>query len=454
MILYPDIPMPTDLIIKNARVVNEHAEFEADVAVASGRIEAIGPDLAVPGNATVIDAAGNYLLPGMIDDQVHFREPGLTHKGDICSESRAAVAGGVTSYMEMPNTQPQTTTLDLLEEKYARAAAVSAGNFSFYRGATNDNLEEIKRIDNSRVCGLKVFMGSSTGNMLVDDEQTLRAIFSSAPCVITTHCESTPMINANLQRAVAQYGNRIPVSEHPQIRNRETCLVSSTLAVKLAKEYGSQLHLLHLSTADELALLDQGPVPGKHITAEVCAHYLHFDSADYAQLGNFIKCNPAVKSADDRSALIRALAEQQLDVIATDHAPHTLEEKAQEDYRDAPAGLPLAQFVLPASLELVQQGHLSIADVVEKTSHNVAERFRIRERGFIREGFWADFVIADDKGPYPVSREQVISKCGWSPFENRSFQWRINTTVVSGAIAWHNGKIYAACRGQRLEFDW
>ncbi len=446
--------MKPDLVIKNARIVNEHSEFEADLAVCKGRIDKVVPDLTVPAGVSVLDAAGKYLLPGMIDDQVHFREPGLTHKGDIHSESSAAVAGGVTSYMEMPNTIPQTISLELLEKKYSRAAEVSAANYSFYLGASNDNLDEIKRIDNSRICGLKVFMGSSTGNMLVDNEETLRSIFDNAPCVITTHCESTPMINANLDKAVQQFGSRIPLAEHPRIRSREACLASSSLAVDLARSSGAQLHILHISTADELALLDKGPVSDKNITAETCVHFLHFDSDDYAKLGNLIKCNPAVKSAADRLALIRALSEQQLDVIATDHAPHTLEEKANEDYRTAPAGMPLAQFVVPASLELVHLGHLSIAEVVEKTSHNVARRFRIRDRGFIREGYWADLVLAENYGPYRVSRSQVLSKCGWSPFEQRSFQWRVDTTLVSGKIAWSHGQIHAGTRGQRLEFAW
>ena len=357
--------MKPDLIIKDALIVNEGTQFEADLAIRRGRIETIAPAISIPSGVTVLNAGGKYLLPGMIDDQVHFREPGLTHKGDIHSESRAAVAGGVTSFMEMPNTQPQTTSLELLEEKYVRASEVSPANYSFFLGATNDNLEEIKRIDRARVCGLKVFMGSSTGNMLVDNEETLRGIFKTAPCIITTHCESSPMISANLDAAVKQFGRDIPLSEHPKIRSRETCLASSTLAVELARSFGAELHILHVSTADELALLDKGPVGGKKITAETCIHFLHFDSSDYAALGNLIKCNPAIKSAADRIALIRALHEQQLDFIATDHAPHTLEEKGNEDYLTSPAGMPLAQFVLPASLELVHQGHLTIAEVVE-----------------------------------------------------------------------------------------
>ena len=446
--------MKPDLLIKDALIVNEHTETEADVAVRGGRIEAISPALNVPQGVPVLDAGGRYLLPGMIDDQVHFREPGLTHKGDIRSESRAAVAGGVTSYMEMPNTRPQTTTVELLEEKYARAAKVSLANYSFYLGATNENLDEIKRLDNSRVCGLKVFMGSSTGNMLVDNEQTLRGIFQNAPCIITTHCESTPMINANLARAIQRWGKNIPVTEHPHIRSSETCMASSSLAVELARSSGAHLHILHISTADELALLDKGPVADKKITAETCVHFLHFDSDDYVEKGNLIKCNPAIKSASDRAALIRALHEQQLDVLATDHAPHTLEEKHSDDYTSAPAGMPLAQFVLPASLELAHQGYLSIAEVVEKTAHNVARRFRVHERGFIREGYWADLVIAQDKGPYPVRRDQVISKCGWSPFEGRSFQWQIDTTIVSGQIAWNKGRIHEVGSAQRLEFRW
>lgn len=446
--------MKPDLIIKDAIIVNDYTETEADIAIRAGRIETIAPSLAIAAGVRVLDAAGKYVLPGMIDDQVHFREPGLTHKGDIHSESRAAVAGGVTSYMEMPNTRPQTTSLELLEEKYTRAAAVSLANYSFYLGATNDNLDEIKQIDNNRVCGLKVFMGSSTGNMLVDNEETLRAIFENAPCLITTHCESTPIITANLERAMQRYGRHIPVSEHPRIRSREACLASSSIAVELAKSHGAQLHILHVSTVEELALFDKGPVTDKSITAEACMHYLHFDSDDYASLGNLVKCNPAVKSAADRIALIRALQDQQLDVIATDHAPHTLEEKSSNDYLQAPAGMPLVQFALPACLEMVHLGHLSIGQVVEKTAHNVARRFRICERGFIHEGYWADLVIAEDKGPYPVRREQVISRCGWSPFENRAFQWRIDTTLVSGRIAWRNGRIIETGMGQRLEFHW
>ena len=442
------------LTIKNARIVNEGRIEEGDVLIRAGRIERVSSDIGTGQRDHVIEAAGRYLLPGFIDDQVHFREPGLTHKGDMATESAAAVAGGITSFMEMPNVKPPTTDREALADKYRRAAGRARANFAFYLGATNENLDEIKRLDNSRVCGLKVFMGSSTGNMLVDNEQTLRGIFQNAPCIITTHCESTPMINANLERAIQRWGKNIPVTEHPHIRSSETCMASSSLAVELARSSGAHLHILHISTADELALLDKGPVADKKITAETCVHFLHFDSDDYVEKGNLIKCNPAIKSASDRAALIRALHEQQLDVLATDHAPHTLEEKHSDDYTSAPAGMPLAQFVLPASLELAHQGYLSIAEVVEKTAHNVARRFRVHERGFIREGYWADLVIAQDKGPYPVRRDQVISKCGWSPFEGRSFQWQIDTTIVSGQIAWNKGRIHEVGSAQRLEFRW
>lgn len=445
--------MKSTTLICNATLVNEGSLQEQDVLIRDGRIERIDKQIAAPAGAQVIDASGLHLLPGLIDDQVHFREPGLTHKGNIFTESRAAVAGGVTSFMDMPNTRPTTTSHEELEKKYAIASVTSAANFGFYFGATNDNIDAIRTLDPAATCGVKVFMGSSTGNMLVDDEKTLAAIFKDSPVVIATHCESTPMIEANLKKAQARYGNAIPVTEHARIRNEDTCLASTRVAVSLAREHQAHLHVLHVSTAAELALFEPGPVDGKAITAETCIHFLHFTDADYALEGNRIKCNPAVKSQADQDGLFAGLANGRLDILATDHAPHTAEEKASNDYLKAPAGLPLVQDLLLAAIELVHRGKLNLATVVQKAAHNPAIRFGVQQRGFLREGYWADLVLLDLQGKTPVTSERVLSRCGWSPFEGRTFNSRIHTTMINGLVAYANDKILEHGGARRLEFN-
>ena len=440
-------------LIQNAVLVNEGETLESDVLLKAGRIERIAGNIATPDGAEIVDANGRHLLPGMIDDQVHFREPGLTHKGDFYSESRAAIAGGVTSYMEMPNSKPPTTNVEQLQWKYARAAETSAANFGFYFGATNDNIENIKALDPSLTCGVKVFMGASTGNMLVDNESTLAAIFRESPVLIATHCESTPMIMANIKQAAAKYGKNIPVTEHANIRSAEACYASSELAVALAKKYQSQLHILHISTARELDLFEAGPITGKNITAEACVHFLHFDDSQYEQYGNLIKCNPAIKNLTDQAALIAAISDGRLDIIATDHAPHTAEEKAEDSYLTAPSGLPLVQEVLVAVLELVHDGKLDLHTVVRGITHNPARRFSVVERGFIREGYHADLVLVDMNGSTKISQERVLSRCGWSPFEGRRFRSSIDAVWVNGALAFDGQQVIEHGAAERLQFN-
>lgn len=442
-------------LIVNARLVNEGREFDGDVRIANGRIEAIGPGLKARANETVVDAAGRRLLPGMIDDQVHFREPGMEYKADIATESAAAVAGGLTSFMDMPNTRPPTLDGAALEDKYRRAAGRSWGNYAFYLGASNDNLEAIRALDPLAAPGIKVFMGASTGNMLVDDPATLDAIFRDAPTPIITHCEDTPTIDAELARYLERFGDDIPAACHADIRSREACIKSTRLAIELARRHDARLHVLHISTADELALFERGPLiradgSRKRITAETCVHFLHFDRADYERLGHLIKCNPSIKDASDREALIAALASDTIDVLATDHAPHTLEEKSQP-YPRAPGGLPLVQFALLAALERVHEGKLTTAQVVQKFAHAPAQLFDVRERGFLREGYAADLVLIDD-APCTVRREDVLSKCGWSPFEGYTFHSRIASTWVNGVLAWDGQRLVGAPNGQRLAF--
>jgi len=445
--------MNKSTVIRNAQLVNEGQVTESDILLKHGRIEKIASSMEAPAGAEVVDAKGRHLLPGMIDDQVHFREPGLTHKGDFYSESRAAIAGGVTSYMEMPNSKPPTTNVEQLEWKYARAAETSAANYGFYFGATNDNIENIRALDPSLACGVKVFMGASTGNMLVDNESTLAAIFRDSPVLIATHCESTPMIMANIKLAMKKYGKNIPVTEHANIRSAEACYASSELAVALANKHQAQLHVLHLSTARELDLFEPGPIAGKSITAEACVHFLHFDDSQYGQYGNLIKCNPAIKSAADQAALIAAIADGRLDIIATDHAPHTSPEKASEDYLSAPSGLPLVQDVLVAALELVHENKLDLHTVVRGITHNPARRFSVVERGFIREGYHADLVLVDMDGTTEVSREKVLSRCGWSPFEGRRFRSSIDAVWVNGALAFDGERVIEHGAAQRLRFN-
>jgi dihydroorotase len=445
----------SETLIVNARLVNEGREFDGDLRISRGRIAEIGSGLSARDGEYVIDAAGRRLLPGMIDDQVHFREPGLEYKADIATESAAAVAGGLTSFMDMPNTSPPTLDAAALQNKYDRAAGRAWANHGFYLGASNDNLEAIRTLDPLTAPGIKVFMGASTGNMLVDDPDTLDAIFREAPTPIITHCEDTPTIDANLAIFKAKYGEDIPVECHPDIRSREACLKSSELAISLAKRHGTRLHVLHISTADELALFEQGPLiradgSRKRITAETCVHFLRFDRSDYARLGNLIKCNPAIKDASDREALIRALAEDRIDILATDHAPHTLEEKARP-YAQAPSGLPLVQYALNAALELVHEGQLTTAQVVQKFAHAPAQLFDVGERGFLREGYWADLVLIDD-APLTVRREDVLSKCAWSPFEGTTFHSRIASTWVNGMQVWDGARLVGVPQGQRLAF--
>ncbi len=440
------------LIIKNASLVNEGEIYQADVIVKNGLIASIHREaISEPHEAEVIDARGLYLLPGVIDDQVHFREPGLTHKGDIASESAAAAAGGITSFMEMPNTIPQTTTLEELERKFELGENRSVVNYSFYLGATNDNLDQIKKVNPSHVCGVKVFMGASTGNMLVDNKKTLEGIFAEAPILIATHCEDEATIRANTEKFKQTYGDSIPIECHPDIRNAEACYKSSALAVELASRYGSQLHILHLSTLLEMSLLESGPVASKKITGEVCVHHLWFNSADYNKLGSLIKWNPAIKSAADQQGLWDGLHADKLDVIATDHAPHTLDEKANL-YTKAPSGGPLVQHSLVVMLECYHQGKISLERVVEKMCHAPADLYRVKERGYLRPGYKADLVLVDLNRKWKVSKENIIYKCTWSPFEGVDFNSKVICTIVNGKIVYQDDKIVQRA-GERLEFN-
>ncbi|MBT2564500.1 dihydroorotase [Pedobacter sp. ISL-68] len=438
-------------LIKAATIVNEGQKIVADVLIKDGLIAKIGQNLSAP-DAQEINAEGQYLLPGMIDDQVHFREPGLTHKADIFTESMAAVAGGITSFMEMPNTVPNTLTQSLLTDKYEIAAQTSLANYSFYMGASNDNIEEVLKTDPKNVCGIKVFMGSSTGNMLVDNEKTLENIFSKAPILVATHCEDEATIRHNLAEFKTKYNEDLTIEMHPLIRSAEACYKSSSLAVELAKTYQTRLHILHISTAKEIALFDNiTALKDKKITAEACVHHLWFNDKDYASKGNFIKWNPAVKTEDDQKGVLKGVLEDYIDVIATDHAPHTLAEK-QQPYAQAPSGGPLVQHALPALLEMHLQGKISLEKIVEKTAHNLAICFDIEKRGFIREGYWADLVLVDLKDSWTVTKLNNFYKCGWSPFDGDTFQASITHTFVSGNLAYQNGKFTTDQIGKRLTF--
>jgi dihydroorotase len=442
----------SSLQLVNARLVNEGRIVDADVLIRGERIERIGAG-AVPAGTTTIDLRGLHLLPGLIDDQVHCREPGLTHKATLATESLAALCGGVTSFLDMPNTQPQTTDLAALAEKRRIAAATCHVNYGFYLGATNTNLEEIKRVGPEDACGIKVFMGASTGNMLVDDPATLDGIFASAQLPIATHCEYSPLILENEKRYRARYGENVPIEAHPLIRSEEACWRSSSLAVDLAKRHGARLHVLHLTTERELALFESGPIAAKRITAEVCTHHLWFDESSYATLGTKIKCNPAIKTAIDRAALRAAVVADRIDVIATDHAPHTLAEKARS-YFEAPSGLPLVQHSLLMLLDQHAQGLFTLPKIVEKTAHNPALLFAIVERGFIREGYYADLVAVDLEASTLVDAKQVLYKCGWSPFEGTEFRGRVALTVLNGAPVFRDGQhIAGARRARALEFQ-
>lgn len=444
--------MKTTLIV-NAKIVNEGKVTEGDLLIKGERIEKIGNVQQVTEQHTIIDAKGSYLLPGAIDDQVHFREPGLTHKANIFTESRAAVAGGVTTYMEMPNTSPPTFTQSLLEDKYKIAAHASLANYSFYIGASNENIEEVLKTDLTKVCGLKIFMGSSTGNLLVDNPKTLEAFFSKFQGLIATHCEDEQSIRRNMEAARQKFGEDVPVSYHPIIRDEEVCYLSSSMAVELAKKFGTHLHVLHISTAKELSLFDNSiPLEKKKITAEACIHHLWFNENDYATKGSLIKWNPAVKSASDQQAILQAVLNNTIDVIATDHAPHLLEEK-QNPYFKAPSGGPLVQHSVVAMLEMVKQGKITIEKVVEKMSHHVATLYRMQERGFIREGYFADLVLVNPNENWQVEKKNILAKCGWSPFEGQTFSHKVTHTFVSGYLAYANGMLQNEQMGQRLKFS-
>ena len=441
------------LLIRNARLVNEGRIIETDVLVEDGFIAQIKPGLSDANVRQIIDANGQYLLPGVIDDQVHFREPGLTHKATIRSEARAGVAGGVTSFMEMPNTVPNALTQELLADKYAIAARTSLANYSFFMGVSNHNLDEVLRTDPKTVCGIKVFMGSSTGDMLVDDKHVLNELFRQSPMLIATHCEDEAIIRANTEDYKAEYGDHATAGLHPLIRSEAACLKSSSLAVELAKRHNTRLHILHISTADELVLFDNKlPLTEKRITAEVCVHHLWFDSDDYATLDNQIKCNPAIKAPHHKKALLSALLDDRLDIIATDHAPHTWAEK-QQSYWQAPSGLPLVQHPLLMMLEFVKQGKLSLETVVRKMSHAPADCFQIDRRGYVREGYWADLVLVDMNQSTTVSRQNILYQCGWSPLEGYTFGASVTHTIVSGQLVYRNGEFLTEQPGNRMLFN-
>jgi dihydroorotase len=440
-------------LITNANIVNEGKVFEGDVLIRGQYIEAIGKDLSSHPADFVIDARGKFLLPGVIDDQVHFREPGLTHKGNIHSESRAAVAGGVTSYMEMPNTNPPTFTQELLEEKYSIASRTSLANYSFYIGASNDNLDEVMKTDIRKVCGLKIFMGSSTGNLLVDDPKTLEGFFSKFPSLIAAHCEDESTIRNNSADYKQRYGEDVPIECHPQIRSVEACFKSSSFAIGLAKKHGTRFHVLHISTAKETSLFENNiPLAKKKITCEACIHHMWFNDSDYKKLGTLIKWNPAIKTAADQDAIFAAMLDGHIDVIATDHAPHTRDEK-QNTYFKAPSGGPLIQHSLVAMLEFYHRGKINLEKIVEKMSHNPAILFQINKRGFVREGYFADIVLVDLNKTWTIGPENILAKCGWSPFEGSTMSSQVTHTFVSGHLAYADGKLNEERMGVRLLFD-
>lgn len=441
-----------NIIIKNAQIVNRGAILSGDILIKNGFIERIDPIISKSYDIELV-AEGKYVLPGIIDDQVHFREPGLTHKADLYTEPRAAVAGGVTSFMEMPNTKPPALTQQLLQDKYNIAAQKSLANYSFFMGASNDNLEEVLKTNPRTVCGIKAFMGSSTGNMLVDDPATLEALFSKVPMLIATHCEDEETIRRNTENFVRRFGENIPVKYHPEIRSAEGCLISSSLAVGLAKKHNTRLHILHISTADELSLFRNDiPLKQKRITSEVCVHHLYFDSDDYEKLGTQIKCNPAVKSPEHQQALFPALLDNRLDIIATDHAPHTWEEK-QGNYLNAPSGIPLIQHSLNVMLEFYHAGKISLERIVEKMCHAPADCFNIEKRGYLDEDNWADLSIVDLNKEWTVAKDNLFYKCKWSPFEGHTFRGQVETTVVSGHLAYRNGQFFEEKKGERLLFN-
>ena len=443
-------------LIKNATIINENERFTGSVLVDGELISAVIRGDEIPVDVKIdqmIDATGLLLIPGVIDDQVHFREPGLTHKGEIATESAAAVAGGVTSFMDMPNTMPLTTTIQALEDKYLIGAEKSLANYSFYMGATNQNIDELRKVDPRNVCGVKVFMGSSTGNMLVDNTETLSRIFSEVPMLIATHCEDENTIQTNKALYKSQYGDDLPVSFHPMIRNAEACYKSSSFAVELATKYGARLHVLHLSTAREMSLFgNQLPLKDKKITAEVCVHHLWFSDEDYGKYGNKIKWNPAIKAAADRDALIQALNDNRIDVVATDHAPHLLREKEGNCLKAASGG-PLVQYSLLVMLQMASMGKFTIEQVVSKMCHAPADLFRVHKRGYVREGYYADLVLVNPNKPFRVETKDILSKCAWSPFEGMTFDHMVDKTWVNGQLVYSDGKVNTAVRGKRLFFD-
>lgn len=449
-------------LLLNTRLVNEGVIREVDVLIKNGRIDRIGSDLQSIAADTIIDAKGQYLLPGVIDDQVHFREPGLTHKAVIATEARAAVAGGTTAFMEMPNTVPNTLTQELLEDKYRIASQTSLANYSFFMGASNDNYDEVLKTDPSKVCGVKIFMGSSTGNMLVDSREVLEKVFANSPTLIAVHCEDEATVRQRVEFYKEKYGENVPYDIHALVRNEEACYKSSSFAVDLARKNGTRLHILHISTAEETELFEVGRrVNGKLlldtgkeklITSEACVHHLWFDAEDYRELGTKIKCNPAIKAARHKERILQAVLDDRIDVIATDHAPHTIEEKGQS-YWQAPSGLPLVQHSLNVMLELHREGKISLERIVDKMSHAVADCFQIKERGYVREGYWADLVLVDLNQETVVTPLNLYSKCGWSPFEGTTFHSKVTHTFVSGHLAYANGVLFEETKGQRLEFD-
>ncbi len=441
------------LLINNALIINEGRRFSGHIIVKGDAISSVaeGPYKG-EFRGEIIDAGGKMVIPGVVDCHVHFREPGLTHRGDIFTESAAAVSGGVTSFMDMPNTRPATVTLDLLSEKFDLAAAKSLANYSFYIGATNDNIAQIRNVDPRRVCGVKVFMGSSTGNMLVDSQMALQAVFAESPVPVAAHCEDEAIINANMAHYRAIYGDDIPVSLHPMIRSAEACYRSTARAVEFAARYGGDLHVTHISTARELELFDPGPLEGKKVTAEVCVHHLWFTDADYERLGNLVRWNPAVKTEADRRALREALAADRLDLVATDHSPHALEEK-QYSYLVAPSGAPSVQHSLVSMLEMAGQGLFSVEKVVDKMCHAPAKRFKVKNRGFLRPGYKADIVIVDSNSPWTVAKENLRYKCGWSPLEGVTFNHKVDTTLVNGRVVYSGGEVDTSSRGSVLEFE-
>ena len=441
-----------DLILKNCNIVNEGSIFESDIAIKNSRIELISKEIDSE-SKRVIDIGGKHVIPGLIDDQVHFREPGLTHKGEILTESKAGLAGGVTSYFEMPNVNPTTTTNENLTKKFELASTRSLSNYSFHLGGSNTNIEEIKKVDINQAAALKVFMGASTGEMLVDSIDALDDIFNYSPLIVVTHCEDPQRVTDNEKLFFEKYGNDLSAEHHHLIRDVESCYLSSSLAVDLAKKYDSDLHVFHLTTEKEMELFTAGKIDGKKITAEVCVHHMYFNESRYADLGNQIKCNPSIKYESDRLALINALLSDKIDIIATDHAPHTWEEKNQS-YSKAPAGLPLVQHGMQILMDFYHQDILSLETIVQKTSHNVANRFQVKERGYIREGYYADLAVLDIDKPYTVSNDNILYKCGWSPFNGHTFQSSIFMTIVNGNIAFSDGQVAEDLPfGMQIEFD-